>query len=61
MPTGDNLAAALTGHAATVELSFSAVENHGGDAVAGIPAATFTPSGGGAAVDGMWGAGFGGA
>lgn len=45
IPGGNNLSAVLTGRANTLELTFSAVENHSPAAISGITAATFTPAG----------------
>lgn len=44
-PGGDNLAAVLSGQTNTLELNFSAVENHAEAAVGGITHASFTPAG----------------
>lgn len=44
-PGGSNLTAVLAGQSNTLELNFSAVENHSAGVIAGIPTATFTPAG----------------
>lgn len=48
VPAGDNLSAVLSGGSNSIELGFSAVENHSEAATGSITAATFTPAGGAA-------------
>lgn len=45
VPGGDNLGAVLSGMTNTLDLNFTAVENHSTAAVSGITSASFTPAG----------------